>query len=106
MQEALELSYESESDTGVTDVFIEPPECHILTDEDSADEDEGGLADNLSARQLRAGAEARFANSKRMGDMQSDLANFFTRRTSNKRTSRGRTMCCKCDLGLFQGHSH
>jgi hypothetical protein len=29
-------------------LYIEPPESHVLSDEDSADEDEGGLIDNLS----------------------------------------------------------
>jgi YD repeat-containing protein len=39
------------------DVFITPPSGEI-TDEDSADEDSGGLVDNLSRRQLQADCEA------------------------------------------------
>lgn len=54
-------------------MFIEPPESHVLTDEDSADEDDGGFADNLSSRQLTAGAEIRFTNSKRYGGFADDL---------------------------------
>ena len=33
-------------------IYIEPPEATVLTDEDSADEDTGGLIDNLTGRQL------------------------------------------------------
>ncbi|KAF2882924.1 hypothetical protein ILUMI_23247 [Ignelater luminosus] len=36
---------------------IEPPEVNVNSDKDSADEDEAGLMDNLSVRQLTAGAE-------------------------------------------------
>lgn len=32
---------------GVRGIFITPPEAEDLTDEDSADEDKGGLVDNL-----------------------------------------------------------
>jgi len=39
-------------------IYIEPPEATVLTDEDSADEDTGGLIDNLTGRQLRAGTHA------------------------------------------------
>lgn len=35
------------------EIFIEPPEVGVLTDEDSAEEDEGVLVDNLSGRMLR-----------------------------------------------------
>ena len=57
LQEALDIAYEPDSDTKIAEVFIEPPESHVLTDEDSADKDEGGLADNLSSRQPAPGAE-------------------------------------------------
>ncbi|KAG5872875.1 hypothetical protein JTB14_013027 [Gonioctena quinquepunctata] len=47
LQEALDIAYASDSDTEVAEVFIEPPESHVLTDEDSADEDErGGTSSN------------------------------------------------------------
>ena len=45
----------------IDQIFIEPPEATVLTDEDSADEDTGGLIDNLTGRQLRAGAQVNFA---------------------------------------------
>ncbi|KAF2887376.1 hypothetical protein ILUMI_18797, partial [Ignelater luminosus] len=41
----------------VSKIYIEPPNHGQLTDEDSGEDDEGGLADNLSANQLRAYAE-------------------------------------------------
>ena len=44
-------------------IFTEPPEVAVLTDEDLADEDNGGLIDNLSGRQLRARAQVVFADS-------------------------------------------
>ncbi|XP_050306338.1 piggyBac transposable element-derived protein 3-like [Anthonomus grandis grandis] len=46
------------------DIYIEPPEPNVDTDEDSADEDDGGLVDNLTARQLRAPAEIRLYNTQ------------------------------------------
>ena len=51
------LDEDEESQVDVTDVFISPPDGNELTDEDLADEDEGGLVDNLMGRQLRAEAE-------------------------------------------------
>ncbi|KAG5886607.1 hypothetical protein JTB14_001031 [Gonioctena quinquepunctata] len=80
-------SVDRDSDTEDAEVFIEPPESHVLTDEDSAVEDEGGLADNLSSRQLTAGAEIRFTNSRRVGgiadDLNSDLHNEISAGTSS-----------------------
>lgn len=40
------------------DVYITPPENADVSDEDSGDEDEPGVIDNLSANQLRAEAVA------------------------------------------------
>ena len=54
-----------DSGKGINQIFIEPPEAAILTDEDSADEDNGGLIDNLSDCQLRAGAQVVFADRSR-----------------------------------------
>ncbi|KAG5886393.1 hypothetical protein JTB14_025568 [Gonioctena quinquepunctata] len=73
LQEALYIAYASDSDTEVAEVFIEPPESHVLTDEDSAAEDEEGLADNLSSRQLTDGVEIRFTNSRRVRGIADDL---------------------------------
>lgn len=46
----------NDEDQEVSQIYTEPPEHNVLTDEDSGDED-GGLFDNLSGRQLRAGVE-------------------------------------------------
>lgn len=54
-------------DIDVTDIFIEPPDCGILSDEDSGEEDGGGLIDNLPGSQLRAGAELKFSDGNRIG---------------------------------------
>ncbi|KAF2889695.1 hypothetical protein ILUMI_16478 [Ignelater luminosus] len=54
--EALDL-IESNETFDVKEIYIEPPEVNVNSDEDSADEDEAGLTDNLSGRQLTAGAE-------------------------------------------------
>ncbi|KAF5278653.1 hypothetical protein FQA39_LY00695 [Lamprigera yunnana] len=43
----------------VDEVFIEPPEATVDTDEDSAEEDQGGMLHNLTGRQLRAPVEIR-----------------------------------------------
>ncbi|XP_068081298.1 uncharacterized protein [Anabrus simplex] len=44
------------------DIFIEPPDGNVDTDEDSANEDEGGMVHNLTGHQMRAAAEIRLAN--------------------------------------------
>ncbi|KAG5894638.1 hypothetical protein JTB14_012560 [Gonioctena quinquepunctata] len=36
---------------------MEPPELNVLTDEDSGDEDDGALVDNLNRQQLRSHVE-------------------------------------------------
>lgn len=50
------------------EIFIEPPDPNSISDEDSADEDEGGLIDNLSSRQLSTNVEVVFSNDQRIGD--------------------------------------
>ncbi|XP_039286301.1 uncharacterized protein LOC120351830 isoform X2 [Nilaparvata lugens] len=66
-----EIINELESDEyqgdAVSSIFIEPPDAAGLSDEDSANEDEGGLIDNLSSRQLAANAEIVFTNDERYG---------------------------------------
>ncbi|XP_037503431.1 uncharacterized protein LOC119378336, partial [Rhipicephalus sanguineus] len=61
-----------EDDQDVSAIYIEPPEATIYSDEDSADEDSGGLIDNLSSRHLRAGAETVLADGRRIGGCDSD----------------------------------
>lgn len=45
-----------------TDLFLEPPELNVESDEDSGEEDEGN-PDRFSKRQLQAGVEIRFGRS-------------------------------------------
>ncbi|KAH6932716.1 hypothetical protein HPB50_008912 [Hyalomma asiaticum] len=61
-----------EDDEDVSAIYIEPPEATIYSDEDSVDEDSGGLIDNLSSRQLRAGAETVLTDGRRSGGCDSD----------------------------------
>ncbi|KAH7958814.1 hypothetical protein HPB49_005429 [Dermacentor silvarum] len=61
-----------EDDEDVSAIYIESPEATIYSDEDSADEDSGGLIGNLSSRQLRAGAETVLADGRGIGGCDSD----------------------------------
>lgn len=75
LEEALALALiEEDNGSQVDRIFIEPHESSVLTDEDSGDEDGGGLIDNLSGRQLRAGAEvvARAQNDPSLDDDDDD----------------------------------
>ncbi|CAK1583207.1 unnamed protein product [Parnassius mnemosyne] len=64
LNEILDILCEDEEGSGKCPmpelIFIAPPDLAILTDEDSDDEDSGGRAENLNARQLTADAEVRF----------------------------------------------
>lgn len=62
MSEALDILYNDDIDAD--EIFIEPPEPCVQTDEDSGDENNGEV-DNLSAPQLRSKAEIKLANNKR-----------------------------------------
>ncbi|KAF0724401.1 piggyBac transposable element-derived protein 3-like [Aphis craccivora] len=55
------------------DIFIEPPNPSVDTDEDSGDEDGSGLVDNLSSRQFTANAEIRLGNKERVGNFCNEL---------------------------------
>ncbi|KAJ8931527.1 hypothetical protein NQ314_015542 [Rhamnusium bicolor] len=57
LEEALKIAY-SEQEYDIIDIFITPPEPHVLTDEDSGDETEL-IPDNFTGRQLRSEAEIR-----------------------------------------------
>ena len=63
MHEILALLEEEEARDA--EVYIEPNDPGLFTDEDSADEDDSGLVDNLSGRQLAANAEAVFNDEHR-----------------------------------------
>ncbi|KAG5900135.1 hypothetical protein JTB14_012808 [Gonioctena quinquepunctata] len=54
MEEALAMIYDDDDQQEVSQIYMEPPESNVPTDE------EGGILDNLSGRQLRAGAEVVF----------------------------------------------
>lgn len=58
LKEEIEMLYHNENENIKNmDIYLSPPELDILTDENSGDEDSGGLIDNLNARQLEAVAE-------------------------------------------------
>ncbi|CAG5038849.1 unnamed protein product [Parnassius apollo] len=59
LYEAISVLEDEEAEPAL--IYIEPPDPAALTDEDSADEDEGALANNLSGRQLNARCEVRLA---------------------------------------------
>ncbi|XP_046980423.1 uncharacterized protein LOC124545520 [Schistocerca americana] len=64
LAEALEILYNDDIEG---DVFVEPPDPNVDTDEDSGNEHSGGLLDNLSSHQLRANAEIRMPNNEQIG---------------------------------------
>lgn len=51
---------EEDNEIEATEIFIEPPEPNVNSDQDSGEEDEGGFVNNLSGRQLNAKCEIRF----------------------------------------------
>ena len=73
VQEVVEIIHNHGQD--IDRIYIEPPEATVLTDEDSADEDTGGLINNLTGRQLRAGAHDFFAGRSTADDVASDNNN-------------------------------
>ncbi|KAG5884925.1 hypothetical protein JTB14_001883 [Gonioctena quinquepunctata] len=62
LEDALNMVYEDDID--VREIFIEPPDSNVLTDEDSGEEDEGGTIDKLNRQQLSAHVEVRIHNGK------------------------------------------
>jgi len=62
-----DLVINEEENVEVQDIFIAPPPPNELTDEDSGDENSGGLLDNLPRNQLMSEAEAVFSNHDRIG---------------------------------------
>ncbi|KAG5880349.1 hypothetical protein JTB14_025768 [Gonioctena quinquepunctata] len=56
LEKAPQMAFSEDLD--IDEIYIEPPVCDgALTDEDSGDEDNPGLIDNLSGKQLTAKAE-------------------------------------------------
>ncbi|XP_074029977.1 uncharacterized protein isoform X5 [Leptinotarsa decemlineata] len=67
LSEALDMIWgDDEFQHTVDQIFVEPPEPNIETDEDSADEDDGGMIHNLNGRQLRAPSEIKLLNNDRL----------------------------------------
>lgn len=62
LEESLNMVYDD--DLNVREIFLEPPDSNVLTDEDSAEEDEGGMIDNLNRQQLSAHIEMKLHNTK------------------------------------------
>jgi len=74
------------NDFQTDEIFIEPPEPCVLTDEDSGNENSGEV-DNLSARQLRAQAEIKLSNNGRPSSIGDDGIGDETVSTTESRTS-------------------
>ncbi|KAG5862172.1 hypothetical protein JTB14_033011 [Gonioctena quinquepunctata] len=51
----------------VDEIFVELSEPNIDTDEDSADEENGDMLQNLTGRQLRSEVKLKLTNNDRMG---------------------------------------
>lgn len=55
-----------EDEEAVSAIYIEPPDAVLHSSEDSSKEDSGGLINNLSGRQRRAGSETVLADGRRI----------------------------------------
>ncbi|GBM90834.1 hypothetical protein AVEN_3081-1 [Araneus ventricosus] len=91
LEEALLLFDELNSDSDLEYNYIEPPDVAIVSDEDSAEKDKGGLTDNLSGRQLRVNVEIsrRKIHKKDYLDSEDEgLANSATKKESRRLVQR------------------
>ena len=90
LQEGLDILFEVEDElkSSAEDIFIEPPAVHILTDEDSGDEDGGGTIDNLAGRQLQVPVELRLENNIRIGEFSVIETSNVSSSTPSSSTSR------------------
>lgn len=70
MQEIINLLEDDSLD--LSDVYLKPPEVNHVSEDDSADEEKGGLIENLTERRLRAPAEAVLADCCRIGNQDTD----------------------------------
>lgn len=73
----------------IEDIYVEPPEVSALTDEDSGDEDDDGDLNRLSGRQLRAQAELKLGNNRRVGSSD-EIADVREEENPCQKTSRKR----------------
>lgn len=69
LQEAIDI-VEKDTISDVKGIYIEPPDINVNSDEDSAEEDEGGLVDNLNKRQLKSQAEIIISDDIRIDDFE------------------------------------
>ncbi|XP_068240932.1 piggyBac transposable element-derived protein 3-like [Palaemon carinicauda] len=96
LQEILEILDEEEKDPVA--IFITPPEVREDSDEDSAEEDEGGLADNLNSNQLRASAEAVFHDGRILGEDDDEVENSNVNCAEEQQESKKRKKSQKTSL--------
>ena len=69
MKDVVDVLLDDENEEIEVDgIYIAPPQENIDSDEDSADEDEGGFIDDLTGRQLRADAEIALRNGNRISN--------------------------------------
>lgn len=73
LEEALAMAYAEDLDVG--EIFIEPPDSNVLTDEEPEDEDDNDI-NRLSGRQLASRTEITLTNSERIDS--SDVNEVFT----------------------------
>ncbi|KAJ8937181.1 hypothetical protein NQ318_017030 [Aromia moschata] len=74
LEEALNIAYDD--DIEIDEIFIEPPNSNVLTDEDSGEGDQGGLVNNLNRQQAQALAPAEIRlhqNSKNYNTQEDDV---------------------------------
>ncbi|KAF2905713.1 hypothetical protein ILUMI_00458 [Ignelater luminosus] len=71
LEEALQIAYSDDLD--VDGLYIEPPGASILTDEDSAGEEDNCEIDHLSEKQLAANAKIVLRNTGHKEDVNEDL---------------------------------
>ena len=71
LQEAIAI-IEADDDLAVENILIEPPAVAVNSDEDSTNEDEGHLLDNLTGRQLLSQSEIVLPNQRRIGSFNYD----------------------------------
>ncbi|GBL89711.1 hypothetical protein AVEN_104657-1 [Araneus ventricosus] len=83
LEEDLLVFNELNSDSDLEDIYIEPPDVAVVSDEDSAEEDKGGLRDNFSGPQLCVNVEMSRKKTHRkdyLGSEDEGLANSVTKK--------------------------
>lgn len=65
LEETLQMAFEDNVEFST--IYMESPDPHTHTDEDSGEEDSGGLVSNLSKNQLLAEVQIVLPNNERLG---------------------------------------